>query len=188
MRDIWKLAWKLLLIAAVAGLALGATNELTKGPIAEQVKVAADEARKSVLPAADSFVLVSEDTNGCDTIYEGTKGGVTAGYTAQVTVKGYGGEIEVTVGIGTDGVITGVSVGGAKFAETAGLGAKTKDETFRSQYIGLSGPGITADKAGKGADVDAVSGATISSSAVTSAVNTACAAIHADAPVAGGVQ
>ncbi|MDD3919715.1 MAG: FMN-binding protein [Eubacteriales bacterium] len=187
MRDIWKLAWKLLLIAAIAGLALGATNELTKGPIAEQVKLAADEARKTVLPAADNFALVSEGQNGCDSIYQGTKGGTPVGYTAQVTVRGYGGLIEVTVGRDTEGVITGVSVGGASFAETAGLGAKTKDAAFREQYIGQSGPGLTVDKAGKGADIDAVSGATISSTAVTGAVNTACTALEQES-AAGGVQ
>lgn len=188
MREIWKLAWKLLLIAAIAGLALGATNELTKGPIAEQVTLAADEARREVLPAADSFELVSEGTDGCDSIYKGMKGGENVGMTAQVTVQGYGGKIEVTVGCGNDGVITGVSVGGASFSETAGLGAKTKDAAFRQQYIGQSGPGITVDKAGKNADIDAVSGATISSTAVTNAVNTACTAILAGAPSAGGVQ
>jgi len=176
MREIWKLTWKLLLIALVAGGALGLTNELTRGPIAEQTAQAAVAARQQVLAQATEFELIAENENGCDNIYRGTANGQPAGYTAQVTVRGYGGPIEVVVGVDEAGTITGVSVGGSSFAETAGLGEKTKSAAFRDQYAGKTAP-LTVDKAGKGADIDAVSGATISSRAVTDAVNTACAAI-----------
>lgn len=75
----------------------------------------------------------------------------------RVTVKGYGGEIEIVVGVDNDGVITGINVGGANFSETAGLGAKTKEPAFTEQFKGLSAP-LTL----KG-NVDSVSGASVSS-------------------------
>ena len=85
---------------------------------------------------------------------------------AQVTVKGYGGEIEIVVGVDNDGVITGINVGGANFSETAGLGAKTKEPAFTEQFKGLSAP-LTL----KG-NVDSVSGASVSSGAIVNGVNT----------------
>ena len=96
---------------------------------------------------------------------KGLANGETIGYTAQITVKGYGGEIEVVVGVDNDGVITGINVGGANFSETAGLGAKTKEPAFTEQFKGLSAP-LTL----KG-NVDSVSGASVSSGAVVNGVN-----------------
>ena len=96
---------------------------------------------------------------------KGLANGETKGYTAQVTVKGYGGEIEIVVGVDNDGVITGINVGGANFSETAGLGAKTKEPAFTEQFKGLSAP-LTL----KG-NVDSVSGASVSSGAIVNGVN-----------------
>ena len=67
--------------------------------------------------------------------------------------------------------VAGVNVGGTDFAETAGLGARVKEAWFGEQFAGLTAPvALTKD----GGEVDAVSSATISSNAVTSAVNAAC--------------
>ena len=90
----------------------------------------ADEARRAVLPAATDFEEMAVDNDDIDYCYKGLANGETIGYTAQITVKGYGGEIEVVVGVDNDGVITGINVGGANFSETAGLGAKTKEPAF----------------------------------------------------------
>lgn len=169
MRDIVNLAWKLLLIAAVAGLALGIVNGITVEPIAEQMRLKADTARKTVLPLADTFTLESENTGGCVEAYVGTNGGEPVGYTAVVATKeGYGNEFEVTVGITLDGKISGISIGGANFSETPGLGARVKEAFFTEQFEGLTAP-LTL-----GTDVDAITSATRSSRAVTNAVNTAC--------------
>jgi len=116
------------------------------------------------------------------------------GYVAQATVKGYGGEIEVIMGVDTAGVITGVSVGGPNFSETMGLGAKVRNEDFTSQFIGQKGPitlggqatatgdettnatskptVVLPDASEAGGYVDAVTSATVSSRAVINAVNT----------------
>ncbi len=168
MRKIITLGLKLLLIAAVAGLALGFTNAITKGPIDEQTIAAANAARESVLPGMDNFEQIQAAEEGIDNAYIAYKGGDIAGYTAQITTQGYGGEIEVMVGMDSSGVITGINVGGSNFSETAGLGAKVKNDDFKDQFRGLMPPLVLNE------DIDAVTAATISSRAVTDAVNRAC--------------
>ena len=159
-------AWIVLgLIALIAGCALGLTNEVTAPVIKEQALASADEARRAVLPAATDFEEMAVDNDDIDYCYKGLANGETIGYTAQITVKGYGGEIEVVVGVDNDGVITGINVGGANFSETAGLGTKTKEPAFTEQFKGLSAP-LTL----KG-NVDSVSGASVSSGAVVNGVN-----------------
>lgn len=168
-------AWAVLLtITVVAGLLLAFTNGLTLPVIAEQSALAAEASRGAALPAAESFEQI-ETAEGApvDWCYAGVAGGEVVGHVAQATVGGFGGEIEVIVGMDKDGVITGISVGGSNFQETAGLGEKTRSEEFRSQYIGKIAP-LRVIKAGQAAaedTIDAVTAATISSNAVNGAVN-----------------
>ena len=171
MRDVLKLGGKLFLLTLCAGLLLGVTNGITVGPIAEQQRLEATAARQSVLPAAADFKLLSEADGDITDIYCGTDAsGKAVGYTAKVTVQGFGGPIEVTVGMGTGGVITGVTVGGSGFKETAGLGARTKEPWFAAQFADKTAP---VDLKKNGGAIDAVTSATISSSAVTGGVNAA---------------
>lgn len=158
----------LFLVSLVAALALAGTNELTKDAIAQRALEAADAARKAVLNNADTFEqLQVPDGIGVDNGYRGLMGGQTIGYVAQSTVKGYGGEIEVVVGMDLNGTLTGISVGGPSFSETAGLGDKAKEPAFTGQFKGLKLPAALAD------NVDAISGATITSTAVVLGVNQA---------------
>lgn len=168
MKNALKLGLRLLIIAAVAGLALGLTNAVTAEPIAANAAVQAAEARQSVFPGAAEFTEAAV-IDGVDEAYAALDAsGAVLGYTVQVTVNGYGGPIEVIVGMGNDGVVTGINVGGANFSETAGLGARTKEAAFTEQFRGVTPPVVLGD------DVDAVTAATISSTAVVKAVNTAC--------------
>ncbi|MDO4571823.1 MAG: FMN-binding protein [Clostridia bacterium] len=171
MREIVRLGLKLFAIAAVAGLALGATNAVTEEPIAAQQAAAALASRQAVLPAAAGFE--EADAEDIDEAFLGfDEGGALVGCAGRLTVQGFGGPIEVTVGVDTAGRITGVQVGGSDFAETAGLGAKTRDAAFTGQYAGQTAPvALTRD----GGGIDAVTSATISSSAVTEGVNAVCA-------------
>lgn len=183
MHKIWILGVKLFAIAAVAGLALGATNALTEGPIAQQEIIAADEARRSVLPDAESFAEVDAPEGLLEAHAGYDANGVLVGKTGKIVTKGYGGEIEVTVGVDNDGVITGAFVGGANFAETAGLGARTKEAWFGKQFIGEQSP-VALKK--DGGDIDAVTSATISSRAVTKAVDEAAGLLAVlDVPTEG---
>ncbi|MDO4544179.1 MAG: FMN-binding protein [Clostridia bacterium] len=167
MREIAKLGLKLLIIAAVAGLALGLVNAITEEPIAEQARLAQIASRQEVLPEAVDFRLIDEE-NG---VYEGVDAnGTVVGKCITLTVSGYAGEIEVTVGVNSDSVISGVSVGGSNFQETAGLGARVKEAWFTDQFKGMAGDmAISKD----GGTVDSVASASISSRAVTNAVDRA---------------
>lgn len=162
-------AWAILaMICAVAGLLLGVVNAVTEGPIAEGAVAAANEARKTLFPDADRFesVAVGADS-GITECFEAYAGGTMLGHVARLTVPGSQADIEVTVGIRPDDTLTGIQVGGTSFAETAGLGAKVKEEPFRSQFVDLKLPAVLKE------NIDAVTSATISSRAVTDAVNKA---------------
>lgn len=174
MRKVLILGLKLFLLAAVAGLALGFTNAVTSGPIQQQQLAAAEAARQAVLPAAVKFTALTAPNDMKDTFagYDGN--GKLAGITGTAVTKGYGGEIEITVGIDAGGALTGVSIGGIKFAETAGLGARAKEPWFSEQFIGKSTP-VSLKK--DGGDIDAITSATITSRAVTKAVNEAVLAL-----------
>lgn len=276
----------LLIITLAAGLALGATYALTKDPIDEQTRIAAENARRAALPEASRFALLyqadkSGPANEVDWIYAGLgnpktmpldiqdidglsgatmttqavvdglnqayaayqadsrahedkksvvfsgegKGfqgdpvyveatfddnAVTSisigddrfaetpslggqaleyafqrqftdavGYVAQKTVKGFGGEVEVIAGVNAHDpdhlTLGGISVGGANFSETAGLGARSKDADFTGQFAGKPvSDGLKLIKAGEEkADntIDAITSATVTSTAVVNAVN-----------------
>ena len=111
-----------------------------------------------------------------------TGGKKVIGYVSQITVKGYKGPVEVTVGLDNGLTLTGISVGGSDFAETAGLGAKAKEPAFQNQFAGKKTP-VTLIKQGGTPDddtVDAITAATITSTAVTNGVNTVAKFIKTD--------
>ena len=91
-----------------------------------------------------------------------------AGWVVEVTPSGFGGTIDMMVGVGTDGVVTGVSI--ISMSETSGLGSNASRDTFRGQFVGASGSvAVTKDNG----DIDALTGATITSRAVCDGVNAA---------------
>ena len=178
-------AWIVLtVIAMIAAFCLAATNEVTKDVIAQQADADAEAARKALVPDADTFEPL--ETEDADSVYRGVKDGQAVGYVAQVTVTGFGGPVEVTVGTQADEpVITGIKVGGSNFAETAGLGAKAKEAKFQDQFVNVQAPVMLDDGIENDTDaqeVDAITAATITSSAVVRGVNQA---IDAIAPFAG---
>ncbi len=183
MHKILVLGLKLFVIAAVAGLALGVTNQVTAGPIREQEARAADAARRAVLPSAETFAPLDapEELKAAFAGYDET--GALTGMTGTIVAKGYGGDIEITVGVDLTGAVTGVSVGGSAFAETAGLGARAKEPGFGKRFVGKAPP-IKLIK--DGGDVDAITSATITSRAVTDAVNDAVLALGGLTPPTEG--
>ena len=162
MRETVKLGVRLMLFALVAGLLLAVVNAITEEPIARNERLKADGARIAVIGDYD-FEAVETDLTGYDAIrnvYAALdEGGQTAGYVYELSSRGYGGDITLSVGI-KDGAVNAVSVAG--HTETKGLG--TADEApFLESFAGLT----QADEA---LGVDAMSGATVSSDAVRSAV------------------
>ena len=178
------------LVAVVSALLLVSTHLVTQVFAQPEGVLGKDTPQGEVLSAADSFVPVEiAADSGIDNCYEGKAGGETVGYAAQATVKGYGGPIEVIVGMDLSGTLTGISVGGAQFNETPSLGAKAQEDWFKAQFAGIKTPVGTnatdatssATSAGEAADVpaageaasaiDIISGATITTNAVVSGVN-----------------
>ena len=92
----------------------------------------------------------------------------------QVAPSGFGGVLDIMVGVNSDGTCSGVSI--ISHAETSGLGANAEQESFRSQFVGKSNVAVTKD----GGDIASITGATITSRAVCDGVN---AAIEAAASV-----
>lgn len=159
-------AWVVLgVIALAAGVLLGFTNNITAPKIAEAAVAAMETTRQELLPEADAFLEQTLTSDKLDSCYLGTADGEAVGYVTQITVKGYGGEVEIMAGFDLDGVCTGISVGGANFSETPGLGAKAKDAAFTNQFQGQKAPIVL------GESVDAITAATITSTAVVNGVN-----------------
>lgn len=159
VKSVLKPALVLFVICLVTTALLALTNQFTAEKIDALEKQNIAETRKKVLSAAVSF---EEINNTCARgIDEANK---IVGYVFTVAEKGYGGDIQVMVGV-SDGKVTGVSV--LSHSETAGLGAKAAEAEFLKQYNGLS------NNAEVGRNIDKITGATISSKAVTRAVNTA---------------
>ncbi len=202
MNELVKDGLKLVVITLVAGLVLGFIYDLTKKPIALQEDKAQQEAYHAVFPDAADFKevegfseeaaskVISEYDNpiedhGGDQITAAVTAldasGNVLGYIFNVTTsKGYGGDIVLTVGISSDGTVNGYSV--LSIAETAGLGmhaADKGDDAWAAQFEGKKAEAFTVVKDGSGADddthIDAISGATRTSKAVTGAINSCLA-------------
>ena len=174
-KEIGKPALILTVICLIIALALAGTNTLTADAIQQNEEKEAYETRIKVLKGADSFEPVelepftAEDGSKFVEMVKATNG---IGYVATTTTKGYGGEMTVMTGFDNEGNIVGVSI--LSSSETPGLGKKAEEPGFTSQYLGKSGSlSVVKNTAGYDSDIVAISGATISSKAVTSAVNCA---------------
>ena len=168
-------ALSLFLFCLIVTALLAGTNLLTKDKIAEQERIAEETSRMTVSPGADAFTA-SED----GTYYIAEADGETIGYVFTTTASSYGGEIKVMTGISADGTVTGVSL--LSISDTPGLGMNAEKESFRDQYKKAAPyDGFTVIKNGTPGDteISAMTGATITSSAVTNAVNDAIAQYYA---------
>ena len=180
-KDMFKLGLNLLIISAVAALLLALTNSVTASTIAQRNEQANAEARKLVLESAQDFEEVkdvkTDNSKGVEVseIYEAKDAsGNTVGYTLKVLPSGYGGTIELMVGIDSaKGQVSGINV--VSNSETAGLGAKSPDPEFSDQYKGKPLEELSVLKNGTPGDTEikAISGATITSTAVTNGVDAA---------------
>lgn len=189
MSKIIKDALALTAITLVIGLLLGVVYEVTKEPIAQQEVKAKQEACVEVFPEADSFEAVdlkeSVDTfrkaldeagyqaQTVDEVYQALDAsGEVAGYVITVTSsEGYGGDIQFSMGVSMDGTTLGISF--LSISETAGLGMNADTESFRDQFKDQKVSEFSYSKTGAAAEgeIDALSGATITTNAVTNGVN-----------------
>lgn len=167
MNQMIKFGLILGIICLAATLVLAVTYEITKPKIENQLNSEEQNALKAIMPQADLF---NEKTLDGIEYFEALKGRNIIGYCVRVTGTGYNGYIRMIVGIDTNGIIQGLQV--LEHSETPGLGAKINEiaqgETepaFLKQFKGKDAKTIEIKK-----DIDAITGATISSRAVTDAV------------------
>ncbi len=178
-------------ITLVAGACLGGVYEMTKAPIAAANLAAKADAYRAVLPDAADFaaddltdVIASANTeiagmgfgnvsvDEAVTALDGS--GAPIGYVVTSTSNdGYGGAITVSVGIQADGTISGIEF--LTIGETAGLGMNAQKPEWKAQFAGKNADKLEVTKSGSAGDseINAISGATITSNAVTGAVNAA---------------
>jgi electron transport complex protein RnfG len=174
LRDLLKPSITLLLICVIVAAALSLTYSVTAEKIEERAQIDADAARKYVFENADSFSKLNDRNEIIKEAYKAIKNDKPVGYVFTAASKGYGGNIMITVGVDQQKKVTGVKIGENK--ETPGLGSKTNNKSFLSQFTDfVAGEPLKVVKSGKSKseDIEAVSGATISSKAVTRAVQAA---------------
>ncbi len=190
MRDVKTLiknALVLFVITLVAGVSLGFVYQVTKEPIAYQAELAQIKANQAVFPDAANFEDVALDDATVEKIlsnadYNKIKinsakkavdgAGTGLGYVIQVTSGGYGDNIVFTVGITNEGSVNGISL--ISINETPGLGMNA-EKVLVPQFAGKPAVQfvVTKNAAASDSEISAISGATITSKAVTYGVNAA---------------
>lgn len=184
-------------ITLVSGLCLGFVYDITKSPIEQATIDKNNRTYQEVLSAASSFTEVEGSVEkiaelaasgelagfggvAIESVLEGTDAsGAAVGYVINsLSNDSYGGAVKISVGFDADGTITGVGI--REINDTPGLGLKAKEPKFKDQYIGKNVDTLVVTKTGASADneIDAISGATVTSNAVTNAVNTAFYYLH----------
>lgn len=181
----------LTLITLISGLLLGTVYEITKAPIAAEEERTRKAAWQSVFAAASDFQeqefsaeesqrvletagLSEQEISSVAAAVDGS--GDRLGYVVGVVShEGYGGDISLSVGIGSDGTVNGFEI--LSISETAGLGMKADTDEFKEMFRDKKVSRFVYTKTGASADneIDALSGATITTNAVTNGVNAAIA-------------
>ena len=163
VKYILRLTLTLFLITAVVAGLLGLVNYLTEDRIDELTRQKAEAAMQEVFPAGN-YEEIPAGEDGITAAYRADD----AGYVVRVSVNGFGGAIDMMVGVDNAGTVTGVSI--ISHGETASLGANCTREDFRARFVGASD---TLAVSKDGGSIDALTGATVTSRAVVSGVNLA---------------
>ena len=184
-------------ITLISGLCLGVVYDITKGPIEQATIAANNRTYQEVLSTASSFadvegseaVVAELNASGAlagfggvavESVLEGTdaSGAVVGHVVNSLSNDSYGGAVKISVGFDAEGTITGVGI--REINDTPGLGLKAKEADFKDQYLGMNVYSLVVNKMGASAEneIDSISGATITSNAVTNAVNAALYYLH----------
>ena len=167
-----KLGAILFLLTAICVGILGAVNEITK-PIIEKNEIATEEATmRQLITTAESFENVNlTDESMIKKVSIAKQGNQTVGYVLRVEPNGYGGAIKLLIGIDQEEVVKGISI--LEHSETPGFGASADSDDFKNQFIDKIAPLTVSKSATSEDEIQAITGATITSTAITDAVNTA---------------
>ncbi|MDP7141650.1 MAG: RnfABCDGE type electron transport complex subunit G [Candidatus Woesearchaeota archaeon] len=166
MNETIRLTLTLTIICILSAVALSFVYENMNPIIEENKAIRLKAALKEVIPLADNFEEAKEISNpeGIIYIFKGLKDNRIIGYAILSEALGYGGDIKILTGINKDREITGIKI--MEHLETPGLGARIEEEEFLDQFIG------------KPEKIDAITGATISSTAVIDTVEELISSIN----------
>lgn len=185
---IIKLTVTLFVTCVVVAAALGGVNAITEGEIERINKEKTDIAMKAVVadPENTTFpnklelteeMIAAAGSVTLDSVYEAQVNGQSAGHAIKVVSSGSQGKIEMMVGVDAEGTVTGVSI--VKNSETSGIGSKVMTNMPTAAGVGVlsqfEGKSAADGTLTVGANVDAISGATVSTRGVTNGVNAALA-------------
>lgn len=170
-KEIIRVGFVLFVITALSALLLAFANQKTAPLIKENNRIKTENSMRTVLCDADSFEKLDFEGEGVVETYAAKAGADVVGVCVVTEANGYGGAIRVVTGVSADNKVTGIDI--LSHGETPGLGANATGDSFKSQYTGkTAGIGVSKGNA-KDNEINAMSGATITSKAVTAAVNTA---------------
>ncbi len=178
-KEIVRIAVTLFLIVGITAFALAVVNELTYRKIDENQSAKINLAMSEVMPAESYSALDMsfDEESGVLAIHEAKDGnGNVIGWCVQSRSSGFGGEIQLVVGLDDEAKVTMVKL--ISMSETPGVGTKTKAPSFLDGFSGKSGAlTVTKGEVKAETEIAAVSGATVSSRAVTRGVNSAISAV-----------
>jgi electron transport complex protein RnfG len=163
----------LFVVCLIASAGLAFTYSATHEKILLEQQREQREAAAKAIPQATEFERLKnlneakQKFEELDLVLKATKDGKLIGYAIQVLPRGFGGPIRLMVGVDTEGKVIGLQV--VEHLETPGLGGEIEEETFRGQFKGKT----SEDALKVGEDIEAITGATISSRGVAEGVKTA---------------
>lgn len=177
MKKIVKLAFILFLVCAITAGVLGVVNEMTKDRIDEQNRIKTEKAYAAVLPA-EGYEDLDLDLSAYSNIEKISKAAGGEGYVVETTFSGAQGNITMVVGVDNDLKCTGISI--ISHSETSGLGANAASTSeigvnWRAQFVGED-KNVAIKKAG--GNIDALTGATITSRSVAEATANAISVVE----------
>jgi electron transport complex protein RnfG len=171
---IFQVAINLAIVCIVSGVIIATTYFITN-PIAEQKnKMLEQQAMQELVVDANSFESVEEKAGW----FAAKQGEETIAYVVPVSTKGYGGEIKMLVAVATDGTVIDFNILSAN--ETPGLGSNASKDSFRNQFVGKGSEAMVVTKDSSNTEnIQAMTGATISTTAVTNGVKDALDQVNA---------
>lgn len=165
--SIFKVGINLTLACLLAGAVIAGTYALT-APVAAKSKIAQDnKARQGLVADAQDFKEVA----GHEGWYAAMKNGQVIAYVVPAESKGYGGAINMLAAVSADGKVIDYAI--LKFNETPGLGDKADKPTFRQRFAGKTADELEVVKVPSDKNIQALTGATITSRAVTKGIKEA---------------
>lgn len=187
MKESLKLGVILFLITGICVGLLGVVNQITLPIIEANSLKTEQESMKQLLSEADNFIQVEGVSDVLvKKVFVAKSSSNIVGYVINVEPKGYGGAIGLLIGIDSNNVIKGVKI--LSHSETPGFGANADKPAFIDQYVGKQGELKVTKITPKEDEIQAITGATITSAAITEGANAAFSYVKDHQSEWGAVQ